>query len=136
MKPVVDWPDVEAASQTYLGQALEGVFDDPVYLGVTLPKDWTPREGATWALVADDGGVTEYPVRRTTTLRVTVYCGSATLAKSVANAIQSRLLAHPGDESIRNIHEGTDPLPAVDADSHADLCSFTVRVELKPTLVG
>lgn len=129
MKPQVVFPDVERVIVDHLTGAITGV---PVSVGV--PSGWTPAQGTRLQVALDGTPVTEWPVTRHHTVRVTAHAANTTAAKAAASAAESFLCATPWPAGVASIRPLTSLFPARDPDTNTEVASITVQVICRSTL--
>lgn len=91
-----------------------------------VPTDWVLRTDPPLAVVYDDGGPVQYPIKREPTIRITVRARGKPVAKRVAAFADGHLRAAlpVGLAAIRS--SGSAFLVTTDSVTGADLASFTL----------
>ena len=91
-----------------------------------IPPDWSLRSDPPLVTVHDDGGPVQYPVKRDPTIRILVRARGSRLAKRVAALGDGYLRSHLPDGMATIRRGGSAFVVTRDADTGADLASFTL----------
>ncbi|WP_229700764.1 hypothetical protein [Streptomyces camponoticapitis] len=140
MKPLVVFSDVQSAGAGVLRAALAARSEDyaeGVKVGTLVPGDRSPETPhLPYVLVRLDVTLPHGSMANARcTLRCTVWHEDADRAHDLAQLCQGLLLIHDGTV-LRSVRPATGPLPAVDnTDSAVDLSTFTVTVNVRPTVL-
>lgn len=136
-KPLVEFPDAEAAVVSYLDGAYTGPLAarKPDTISTRPPQAALPAD-TEWLQVELDGSfVDDFPATERATVRCTYYTATGRRSDVKAGAaLASGLLAiHPGDGEVW----GTFPLVGrsqviTDPQTKNLMCWFTYRVNLRP----
>lgn len=140
MKPLVVFPDAQAAGADALRAALVGRSEPHVagvQVGTRVPGDRSPETPhLPYVMVRKDSDLPHSSMANSRcTLRVTVWHEDADQAHDLAMLCQALLLAHSGPV-IRGCRPGTGPLAAVDEPSGVDLSTLTVLANVRPALLS
>lgn len=140
MKPLVVFGDSQAAGAEVLRTALSGraeSFADGVTVGTLVPSVRSPEDPLLPFVMVRKDTDAPHPsmANARVTLRCTVWHTDADQAHDLAMLCQGLLLVHSG-VIIRGCRPATGPLPATDPDSGADLSTFTVLANVKPTVLA
>ncbi|MEV5770083.1 hypothetical protein AB0L49_02265 [Streptomyces antimycoticus] len=140
VKPLVTFPDVQAAGAGVLRTALAGrpeLYAAGATVGTRVPADRSPElDRLPYVMVRKDTDAPHSSMANARcTLRVTVWHGNADDAHDLAMLCQGLLIVHSGPV-IRGVRPGTGPLSAVDDVSGIDLSTFTVLANVRPTVLS
>jgi hypothetical protein len=139
-KPLVVFADAQAAGADVLRAALASrteAYADAATVGTLVPGDRSFEvPHLPYVMVRNDGSSVQHLANSRTTLRVTVWHEDADQAHDLAQLCQGLLLAYGGGPVIRGCRPLTGPLSAVDPDSSAELSSFTVAANVRPTVLA
>lgn len=140
MKPLVAFADVQAAGASVLRDALAGrgePYVTGVQVGTRVPADRSAEAPHLPLLVVrKDLDMPHASMANSRcTLRVTAWHTGADQAHDLAMLAQGLLLIHSG-AVIRGVRPGTGPLASIDDESGVDLSWFTVRANVRPTVLA
>lgn len=135
MKPLVTFPDAEAAMRDYLGPlwAARSESYKPDVISNKFPG--ALAVGATHLQVELDGTPTvEYPATERATVRFTYWTHALAPddAKDGAAITQALVATHPGDSDVWSTRILTGRLKGQDAATKNRFVSFTARITLRP----
>ncbi|MGK5729725.1 hypothetical protein [Streptomyces sp. URMC 124] len=145
MKPLVLFPDTQAAAAGVLRTALAGRLEPyaaGATVGTSVPGDRSPETPhLPYVLVRKDSDLPHSSMANTRcTLRVTIWHQDPDQAHDLAQLCQGLLIVHSGPV-IRGVRPATGPLAAVDDSSQnspgssgIDLSTFTVLANVRPTV--
>ena len=102
------------------------LFGEVIVAAEDVPDDWELLTDPPLVTVHDDGGLTDWPVKRTPTVRVTVRAHGKPLAKRVAARADGHLHDHWPTGILSLKRNGAGFVIARDSDTGADMASFTV----------
>lgn len=140
VKPLVVFPDVQAAGAGVLRAALVGrteAYAAGVTVGTRVPGDRSPETPhlpyvmCRLDLTLPHGSM----ANARCTLRFTVWHEDADQAHDLAQLAQGLLLVHDGTV-LRSVRPATGPLPATDPESGIDLSTLTLTVNVRPTVLA
>lgn len=140
MKPLVTFPDVQSAGAGVLRAALSGrpeSYAAGAAVGTRVPGDRSPETPhLPYVLTRLDLTLPHGSMANARcTLRVTVWHEDADQAHDLAMLSHGLLLVHDGTV-LRSVRPATGPLPAIDPASGIDLSTFTVTVNVRPTVLA
>lgn len=140
MKPLTVFPDVQSATAGVLRSALGGRSEDyaaGAAVGTRVPGDRSPETPQLpYVMVRLDLALPHGSMANARcTLRCTVWHEDPDQAHDLAQLSQGLLLVHDGTV-LRSVRPATGPLPATDPDSGIDLSTFTVTVNVRPTVLA
>lgn len=140
MKPLTVFPDVQSATAGVLRSALGGRSEDyaaDAAVGTRVPEDRSPETPhLPYVMVRLDLTLPHGSMANARcTLRCTVWHEDADQAHDLAQLSQGLLLVHDGTV-LRSVRPATGPLAATDPDSGIDLSTFTVTVNVRPTVLA
>ena len=140
MKPLVVFPDVQAAGAGVLRDALAGrgePYAAGVMVGTRVPTERSPETPHLPYVVCRLDGSTPHSSMANVrcTLRYTVWHVDADEVHDLAQLCQGLLIAH-GGTVLRSVRPGTGPLAAVDDLSGVDLSTFTVTANVRPNVLA
>ena len=134
MKLIAITVDAEVAGVDYLeaGLVLQG---EDVTVGAHEPTDWSTATKPHVQIALDGTPNATYPATAAATVRITVWATSTGEAKRLARLSQAVIVAHPGGAGVQSVQHLTGVLPTRDPDTHAELATCTVRMNLGYTTV-
>ena len=91
-----------------------------------IPDDWKLRTDPPLVTVHDDGGPSLYPIKRDPTIRVLVRARGSRTARRVAALADGRLRSNLPDGYATIRRGGAGFVSARDAETGADMTSFTL----------
>lgn len=141
MKPLVVFPDVQAAAAGVLRTALAGrpePYAAGAEVGTRVPGDRSPETpNLPYVLVRKDGDSPHRSMANAACLlRVTIWHEDADQAHDLAMLCQGLLIVHSGPV-IRGVRPSVGPLPAVDdTPEKTDLSTFLVLAQVRPSVLA
>lgn len=134
MKVERTYPDAQRLVRDYLAARMTALGRD-VTVAVGLPATWTSRDRPHLQVNSDGVPVMRHPVSMKATIRVTAWSDSQTVSNELATLAMGVLLAVTHEGGMAGIRQLTGPLPAKDADNHAEVSYITVGVRLRSIAV-
>lgn len=139
-KVLTVFPDVQAAGAGVLRTALTGrsePYAADATVGTRVPGDRSPETPhLPYVMVRLDLTLPHGSMANARcTIRVTVWHEDADQAHDLAQLAQGLLLVHDGTV-LRSVRPATGPLPATDPESDVDLSTFTLTVNVRPTVLA
>lgn len=128
-KPVALPVDVERLTVDYLTTQL-AIHGEDVTVGVSAPADWLAATKPHVQVALDGTPTATYPISAETTVRLTAWATSTTVAKALVGLAQGIMLAHGGGAGVQSVRFGTGTLPARDPKTRAELASVTVAIRV------
>lgn len=101
-----------------------------ITFGTLQPEDMTSSP-VPYVMVRIDGSFRRM-VTRAATMRVSVWHGTEAEGLAVAEYVEARLCAFPGDAQVRCFKPLTGPFPTNDPETGSPLASLTVSALLRP----
>lgn len=140
VKPLVTFPDAQAAGASALREALASrtePYAAGVQVGTRVPANRSAETPHLPLLVVVKDTDAPHPsmANARVTLRVTCWHVDADQAHDLAMLAQGLLLVHSGPV-IRGVRPGTGPLATVDDASGVDLSWFTVLANIRPRVLA
>lgn len=138
MKPLVTFPDPEAAVINYLKAAFTPRSEP--YKATSVSTGF-PAAAATYHVQVEleAGNADDYPVTERAQVRVNCWApaGKRNEVKALASLTQGLVYAHPGDSDVAGcqILGGRSDV-ITDPDTKRLMCWFLVRVNLKATVLA
>lgn len=138
MKPLVTFPDPEAALIGYLSDVLVGYPE--TYAPTTVSTGFPPGASPYHVQVElEAGNADDYPIAERAQVRVNCWApaGKRTHVKALASLAQGFAYRHPGDADVAGcqILVGRSDV-ITDPDTGRLMCWFLVRVNLKATVLA
>lgn len=139
-KVLAVFPDVQAAGAGVLRTALAGrseAYAADVTVGTRVPGERSPETPhLPYVMVRLDLTIPHGAMANARcTLRCTVWHEDADQAHDLAQLAQGLLLVHDGTV-LRSVRPATGPIPATDPESGVDLSTFTLTVNVRPTVLA
>lgn len=139
VRPLVTFADPEAVAKAALtaGFAARSEVFKPATITNAFPT--TALAGDVTHLQVEMDGTPggDYPIVERVTVRVTAYSapGKQTHAKDLASLAEGLLYVFPGNTQVTSFVPLTGRLKTVDPDTKNNLVSFTVRANMRPTVL-
>lgn len=128
----VTYPDVERLVVTHLAAVLPAYLPAGATIGVGVPASWKPASPIHVEVAWDGTPTMTHPIVANATVRIVVRAASTSTAKTYAALTEGVLCAGDWPDTF-SVQPLTGVLPARDPDTHAELASFTVRVNVRST---
>jgi hypothetical protein len=129
-KVLATLPDAEKLVIDYLVIAL-AARNVTATVGVVIPATWTKASTQHVQVALDGTSSNSYPVKADVVIRITAWTGTPTAAKALANLCEGLMLSCAGYKQMGSVLPGTGVIATRDADTKAEIASFTVEAHIR-----